>query len=415
MRRASEYRRALLLVGLLAGPLLAADWPGFLGPRRDGISSETGLLKTFPETGPPRVWRVAAGVGMAGLAVNQDRLVTLADTGGKQQVLALHAATGKRLWQTPVAPAYRNGMGNGTRATPTITGDRVLVFTGEGQLAALSLATGTLLWKRDVVGTLGGQVADYGMSSSPLVVGKHVVVAPGAPGATVAAFQLADGQLAWKAGSGPAGYSSPALLDVGGRPQVVVFAGASAWGLDPVKGTRLWQFPFVTDYDCNIATPLAHRGQVFLSSGENHGSVLLALKKNGSGFTPSAVWESLGPTSVMRNEWQTSILWKGHLYGMDNVGGAGPITHLNCVEVATGKRVWQKRRFGKGNLIAAEGRLWISTLKGELVLVAATPEGFTELARASVIGPTRQAPALANGKLYLRDNAEILCLDVKAR
>ena len=415
MRRASEYRRALLLVGLLAGPLLAADWPGFLGPRRDGISSETGLLKTFPETGPPRVWRVAAGVGMAGLAVNQDRLVTLADTGGKQQVLALHAATGKRLWQTPVAPAYRNGMGNGTRATPTITGDRVLVFTGEGQLAALSLATGTLLWKRDVVGTLGGQVADYGMSSSPLVVGKHVVVTPGAPGATVAAFQLADGQLAWKAGSGPAGYSSPALLDVGGRPQVVVFAGASAWGLDPVKGTRLWQFPFVTDYDCNIATPLAHRGQVFLSSGENHGSVLLALKKNGSGFTPSAVWESLGPTSVMRNEWQTSILWKGHLYGMDNVGGAGPITHLNCVEVATGKRVWQKRRFGKGNLIAAEGRLWISTLKGELVLVAATPEGFTELARASVIGPTRQAPALANGKLYLRDNAEILCLDVKAR
>jgi len=415
MRRVDDWRRGLLLVLLLTGPATAADWPGFLGPRRDGISSETGLLKTFPATGPPRVWRFDAGVGMAGLAVSRNRLVTLADIGGKQQVLALQATTGKRLWQTPVAPAYRNGMGNGTRATPTIVGDRVLVFTGEGRLAALSLATGKLLWKQDVVATLGGQVADYGMSSSPLVAGKLVVVTPGAPAATVVAYQLADGKLAWKAGSGPAGYSSPALLNIGGRLQVVAFAGASAWGLDPVKGTRLWQFPYVTDYDCNIATPLAHRGQVFLSSGENHGSVLLALKKNGSGFTPSAVWESFGPTSVMRNEWQTSILWKGHLYGMDNVGGAGPITHLNCVEVATGKRVWQQRRFGKGNLIAADGRLWISTLKGELVLVAATPEGFTELARADVLGPTRQAPALANGKLYLRDNAEILCLDVKAR
>ena len=116
---------------------------------------------------------------------------------------------------------------------------------------------------------------------------------------------------------------------------------------------------------------------------------------------------------TMRNEWQTSILLNGHLYGMDNVGGAGPITNLNCVDIATGKRVWQDRRFGKGNLIAADGKLWISTMKGELVVVRATPKGFDELGRAKVIDGTRQAPSLAGGMLYLRDNSQVVCLDVR--
>jgi outer membrane protein assembly factor BamB len=140
---------------------------------------------------------------------------------------------------------------------------------------------------------------------------------------------------------------------------------------------------------------------------------LLALAPKDDVFDVSVAWESQGARSVMRNEWQTSILLDGHLYGLDNVGGAGPVTNLNCVEVATGQRVWQQPRFGKSNLIAAEGKLWFSTLEGELVLVRATPERFEELGRASVLGPTRQAPALAVGRLYLRDDEEIVCLDVR--
>jgi outer membrane protein assembly factor BamB len=260
---------------------------------------------------------------------------------------------------------------------------------------------------------LGGAVAEYGMASSPLVAGKRVIVTVGAPQAAVAAYVAQTGKLAWKAGGGTAGYSSAALLQAGGRPQVVAFAGEAAMGLDPVKGTVLWTFPYETDFNCNIATPLAHDGQVFLSSGENHGSVLLALTPQGGKFQPRETWSSHGPASVMRNEWQTSILWDGHLYGLDNVGGAGPVTHLNCVDIATGQRVWQEERFGKSNLIAAEGKLFFSTLEGELVLVSATPAGYRELGRASVLGPTRQAPALANGLLYLRDDTEIVCLDVR--
>jgi len=417
MTRAIAFTGLLGLVTVVtpaAEPGKSAEWPGFLGPARNGISSETGLIERFPDGGPRVLWRVTGGVGMSGLAISRGRVVTLVQAGGRQLAVALDAGTGRTLWKTPVAAAFRNGMGNGPRATPAIAGGRVFVFTGEGRLVALEAATGKIAWQHDTVTELGGRVADYGMAGSPLVAGKLVVVVPGAPGATLAAYEVDSGKLAWKVGRDPAGYSSPALLDVGGRRQLVAVTGASAIGLDPSRGTVLWRFPYVTDYECNIATPLAHQRRVFISSGENHGSVLLELKKTGTGFQPVPVWSSQGRTSVMRNEWQTSILLKGYLYGMDNVGGAGPITHLNCVDIATGKRAWQQPRFGKGNLIAADGKLWISTLKGELVLVAASPGGFKELGRAEILEATRQAPALAAGRLYLRDDQEIVCLDIKA-
>ena len=412
LRRGSLPLVLLFSAAVVPSPASAGDWPGFLGPQRNGISSETGLLDTFPATGPAVSWRVPGGVGMSGLAVADGRVVTMVESGASQQVWALDLASGKLLWKTDVARAYRNGMGNGARATPTIAGDTVVVFTGEGRLVALETKTGEISWQRDVVSSLKGRVADYGMACSPLVVGDLVVVTPGAPRAAVAAYRLADGTRAWTAGSGPAGYSSPTVLTAGGRRQLVAFLGDQAVGLDPTRGTSLWRYPYKTDYDCNIATPLGVKGRVFLSSGENHGSVMLELKKSGGGLVPQVAWQSQGRGAVMRNEWQTSILLGGYLYGMDNVGGAGPITHLGCLDAATGKLAWKKTRFGKGNLIAADGKLWISTLRGELVLVAASPKGFRELARAEVLGPTRQAPSLAHGKLLLRDDAEIVCLDI---
>jgi outer membrane protein assembly factor BamB len=304
-------------------------------------------------------------------------------------------------------------MGNGPRATPAVAGDRVLVYTGEGILAAINFADGAVIWSHNLPEELRGEPADYGMASSPLVVGGRVIVQVGAPKAAVAAYEIASGKLAWKAGEDGAGYSSPALLDVGGQKQVVAFTGGSVLGISPDKGTVLWRHPYETDFECNIATPQAVDGKVFVSSGENHGSVLLALKPQSGKFAVEEAWSSQGAQSVLRSEWQTAVLLDGFLYGFDNVGSAGPVTHLTCVEAATGKRAWQQQRFGKGNLIAADGKLWISTMKGELVLVRATPEKYEELGRGVVIGTTRQAPALAGGLIYLRDDREIVCLDVR--
>ena len=391
----------------------AGEWSQFLGPQRNGVSTETGLLEAWPQAGPREVWRVAGGVGMSGLAIRDGRLVTLVQRDGKQWLVAHDAQKGTALWQTELAPEYRNPMGDGPRGTPTIAGDRVFAFTGEGILAAVNFADGKLLWSHDVTAELNGEPAEYGMACSPLVVGELVVVSIGAPRASVAAFDAASGKRVWKAGDDPAGYSSPTLLTLGGRKQIVATTGVSVLGLAPQTGAVLWRYPFETNFNCNIAEPLAVDGRVFISAGEDHGSVLLALAPDGDQFGVDEVWSSLGPKSVLRSEWQTAVLLDGYLYGMDNLGGAGPITHLTCIKADTGERAWQKPRFGKGNLIAADGKLFLSTMKGELVVLRATPEKFDELGRSLVLGSTRQAPALAGGLLYMRDNAEIVCLDVR--
>ncbi len=401
-----------------AAPLSAqadakGEWPQILGPQRNGLSSETGLLDRWPEQGPKEVWRVPGGVGMSGLAVSRGRVLTLVQREGEQWLISLDAKTGEAIWQAPLAPEYRNAMGNGPRATPSIAGDHVLVFTGEGILSAHKFQDGKQLWSHNVLKELSGKEAEYGMACSPLVVGEQVIVTAGAAKGTLVAFETKSGKELWTAGKDPAGYSSPALLNVGGRKQIVAFTGNSALGVDPAKGTLLWRYPFKTNFDCNITTPLEIKGDVFLSSGEDHGSVLLALKPKSDTFEVSEVWSSFGTKSVLRNEWQTSMLLDGFLYGMDNVGGAGPITHLTCIDATTGERKWQQARFGKGNLIAADGKLFITTIKGELVVARASPERYDEIGRETILGATRQAPALAQGMLYLRDDNEIVCLDVR--
>lgn len=414
---------ALLAVGLFAAVAHGAepagrasatgDWPQLLGPQRNGVSAETGLLEEWPQNGPRELWRVEGGAGMSGLAIRDGRLVTLVQRDGKQWLVAHDAKKGSPLWQTELAPEYRNPMGDGPRGTPTIAGTRVFAFTGEGILAAANFADGKPLWSHDVTAELKGQPAEYGMACSPLVVDDLVVVTVGAPRASVAAFEASSGKLAWKSGDDPAGYSSPTLLTLGGREQIVATTGVSVLGLAPKSGAVLWRYPFETNFNCNIAEPLAVGGRIFISAGEDHGSVLLALTPDGDQFGVDEVWSSLGPRSVLRSEWQTALLLNGYLYGMDNVGGAGPITHLTCIKADTGERAWQKPRFGKGNLIAADGKLFLSTMKGELVVLRATPEKFDEIGRSFVLDSTRQAPALAGGLLYMRDNAEIVCLDVR--
>ena len=415
LRRMYPTAVMALLFVVVAGADIAraADWPQFLGPARNGISKETGLVQSWGDGGPKELWRIPGGVGMTSVVVQGKLACTMVQTGGEQRLLAFDAATGKETWSAAIAPTYRNGMGNGPRGTPALSKDAAFVFTGEGVLARVSLKDGNVDWKVDTLKELPGSAAEYGMACSPILWGEAVVVQVGARQATVAAFSQKTGKVLWTDGRGETpGYSSPAILKVGGKEQLVVFAGASAFGVDS-KGKRLWQFPYETGYDCNIATPIAIDGNVFLSAGENHGSTLLDLKPGGTGLKPSVVWDSTGVRSVLRTEWQTALLLDGHLYGYDNVGGAGPITNLTCVNAKTGERVWQEARFGKGNAIAADGILFATTMKGELILMKPSPKGYEELGRKTVIETTRQAPSLANGRLYVRDDKEIVCFDVK--
>jgi len=416
----SASRICLLIVGtMLLGSAWqfahAADWPQFLGPQRNGISAETGLLETWTDESVAEIWRADGGIGMSGLAIRDGKLITLIQNAGFQRIVAHHAVTGERLWQNPIAPAYKNAMGDGPRATPTIVDDQVFVFTGEGILAAVDFKTGRTVWKQDVFGGTDADPAEYGTACSPLVIGDLVIVTAGSPTATMVAYNRKSGTKMWGTGDDPAGYSSPALLNVNGQKQLVAFTGNSLLGLHAKTGAALWRYPYVTQYRCNTATPIAIDGKVFISSGENHGSVLLNIKATGNTYDVGEVWASQGTRSTMRNEWQTSILLDGYLYGFDNVGSAGQVSHLTCIDARTGRRQWQQARFGKGNMISAEGKLFMSTMKGEVVIARANPTKYQELGRKLVMETTRQAPALSDGRLYLRDDQEIICLDVRKK
>ena len=396
-------------------PLTSAtgEWPQFLGPTQNGICTETGLIDGWPSAGPTELWRTNIGTGMSTVAVSNGKLFTLAQSTEQQFAIAIDARSGNKVWSRELSGEYRNQMGDGPRATPAVAGDVVFVHTGEGILAALKTTDGSVVWQKNLVKKLGGKPIEYGISSSPLLVGNLVVVQPGVSGGTVVACDQKSGEIIWESGAGSAAYSSPVLLNVGDKQQVVAFTGPAALGLEPTSGKQLWNYRFKTDFDCNTANPIAVGKNVLISSGENHGSALLSV----DGGSAKEIWTSFGRTSVLRAEWQTPLLIDDHLYGFDNVGSAGPVTNLCCIEAKTGSRVWEKKRFGKGNLIAADGKLFISTMKGELVLVAATPDGFQELARSKegIVDTTRQAPVIAAGKLYLRGKQELVCLDVKKR
>jgi outer membrane protein assembly factor BamB len=405
-----------LAIVLTAGDMHADDWNQFLGPQRSGVSAEKNLINAWPENGPKIVWRTPLGVSMSSVVISNAQAFTLFQDESDLYAVAMDAATGKELWRTKFATAYENAMGNGPRATPTVADDKLFVFTGEGILAAFNAKVGKELWKVNVPSSLKGEASEYGMSCSPLVVGTTVITHTGNPDAAVAAFDVKTGKNLWTSATGKAGYSSPVLMTLAGRQQIVTLTADGAFGLETNDGKVLWKFPFPTEYDCNTACPVQlGESEVLISAGENHGSAVLQIASNGPKFSAEEVWSSYGKDSQLRAEWQTPVIHGGHLYGLDNSGSAGPITNLVCIRLKDHVTVWQKSRFGKSNLILADGKLFLTTMNGEVVIVEASPKEFEELGRAKVMETTRQAPTLSNGHLFVRDDNAVICIDVKAK
>ncbi len=394
---------------LVAGPRAsAADWPQWLGPNRTGASPETGLLTAWPAAGPKVLWKVKGGDGYSSVAVAGGRAVTLVQHDGAEWVLALDAATGDRRWETKIAPGFKNRYGDGPRSTPAIAGGRVYAQSVNGPLVCLDADTGKVVWEVDLLKEFGAKNISWGLSASPLVDDRFVYAVPGAKSAEVAAFDKTTGKLAWKTGDARAAYASPITVTVGGQRQVVFFTAAGLLAVTPKDGTELWRVAWPTGYDCNIATPLAVGGdRLFVSSGEGVGSALFELSADGP---PQAVWESKGPKGVMTNYWANAVLHDGHLYGLS--GEFSKRIDLNCVDVKAGKLAWSQKDFGKGAITLAAGHLFITTKKGDLVLVAATPAKYEEKARVALLRENRTVPTVADGRLYLRDRENIVCLDI---
>jgi outer membrane protein assembly factor BamB len=393
---------------MLPAVVLAADWPGWLGPKRDGASGETGLLTTWPSTGPKVLWQAKGGDGYSSIAVADGKAITLVQRDGQEFVVAFDAVKGGELWATPLAPAYKNDYGSGPRSTPSLEAGMIYVQSVTGPLACLYAKDGSVVWKKDLLKEFGAKNISWGLSASPFIEGDLVLALPGAKGAGVAAFNKKTGALVWKLGDDKAAYASPIATTVGKQRQLIFFTAAGLLAASP-EGKELWRVPWKTEYDCNICTPLLVGDKLFVSSGEEVGSALYQLQAQAP---PEQLWRLEGKESPMTNYWANSVFHDGHLYGLH--GEFSKRIDLRCIELATGKVKWSNDGFGKASVLLADGHLFITTKKGDLVLVRATPEKYDEKARVTLLGDNRSVPTLANKRLYIRDRQKILCLDLGA-
>jgi len=384
------------------------DWPQWRGVNRDGKSTETGLLKSWPQGGPPRVWQTSgAGEGYSSFSVAGGKLYTLGARGTTEYVMAFDEASGKKLWEVAHGRRFSNDRGDGPRATPTVDGSQLYAYGASGDLSALDAATGKPLWKVNVLQQFGGGNIVWGLSESPLVLRDRVIVNAGGSGASIVALSKKDGSVLWRSQSDEAGYSSAILHEVGGIPQAIFFTGQRALGIDTRDGRLLWSYDRVSNRTANIATPIARGNRVFVSSDYGTGAALLELSGSGNTLNAKEVYF----TREMRNHHASSVLIGEHLYGFSSA-------ILTAMRFDTGEVAWRDRSVGKGSVIFADDRLYLYSETGVVGLAEANPAGYREHGRFQIRTgslPTWSHPVVANGKLYLRDQDNIYAYDVRAK
>jgi outer membrane protein assembly factor BamB len=339
------------------------------------------------------------------MAIAGGRLYTQGAKRGLEFVIALDAATGKLLWETPYAKAFKQGRGNGPRGTPTVDGNRMYALSGDGTLVCLDAESGKPLWTQNIMKQFGGDVIHWGISESPLVDGDRVIVTPGGKGASLVALNKMTGALIWKTQSGEAGYSSPLAIDFGGKRQIVAFNAKMAFGVLASNGELLWRYDKVANGTANIATPIHRDGYLFLSSDYGTGCALLRIDPD-TGKASEVYFNR-----DMKNHYSTSVLVGNHLYGFSSA-------ILTAMEFETGKVAWRDRSTGKGSVTYADGRLYVLGENGTVALVEASPAAYREISRFSIAKgeyPTWTPPVVANKRLYLRDQDTLYCYDIAGK
>lgn len=401
-------RILLIVFAFLLPPAVDCEWNQWRGPNRDGKSLEKGLLADWPQDGPPLLWQVESlGSGYSSLAAADGLLVSQGLEAGEQFLIAIDAASGETVWRTAHGRRYSNRRGNGPRGTPTVDGDRVYALGGDGNLICAEVRTGATVWEKNLLRTYGGRNISWGISESPLVDGDRVVVNAGGPRASVVALNKETGAEIWKTQSDEAGYSSPVVAVIGGKRQYVVFTGEAGIGVLAENGELLWRYATVSNSTANIATPIVHEDLVFLSSAYGTGCALLRIGGSGGSVSLSEVYFNRN----MMNHYTSSVLIDGYLYGF-----SGRI--LTAMHLKTGEVGWKSRSIGKGQIIHADGKLYILSEDAVVGLIDPDPTRYREVARFEIESrdyPTWTLPVISSGVLYLRDQARLYAYDIKAR
>lgn len=374
-------------------PALVSTWPGFRGPRRDGVVRGVRIDTDWTAAPPVQLWRRPIGPGWSSFAVAGDLIFTQEQRGEEEIVACYHASTGKPVWRhRDRARFWESNAGAGPRATPAFYEDRVYTLGGTGIVNALDARTGAVVWTRSAAADTGAEAPQWGLSGSPLVHGDDVIVA--ASGRLIA-YERATGKPRWTGPDAGTSYSSPQLATFDGVPQILLTGAKGAIGVSPADGTLLWQHQW-KGYPI-VQPALTAEGDILLSVNESSGTRRLAVAHAQNGWSVEERWTTNG----LKPYFNDFVVHRGHAYGFD-----GAI--LACIDLADGKRKWKGGRYGKGQLVLLPDQdvLLVLSEEGELALVKATPDQYTELARRPGIeGKTWNHPVLV-GKLLLVRNGE---------
>jgi outer membrane protein assembly factor BamB len=451
---------ATLALLTLVSPARADDWPQWMGPNRDGVWREDGILANFPAGGPKKLWEARVGQGYAGPAVAGGKVYLMdrrVDDGqpeakspfdrseqrGGERVLCLDAATGKLVWEHSYPSTYRISYAAGPRCTPTVDGDRVYTLGAMGDLFCLEANTGKAVWSKNFISDFGATVPVWGFSAHPLVDGdKLICLVGGSDGRLVMAFDKATGAEKWRALSferGDFGYSPPVIYDIGGKRQLIIWHPRALVGLDPETGKRLWEVPFEARNALTAPMPRKEGDKLFVTSFYN-GSMLVRVTDAGA----EAVWrsksrgEAPNQTTDLNSIIPTPVVKDGYVYGVCSYG------QLRCIELDTGRRVWEtmqatrgpltpervrdrpepnvtqpwSERWANAFLVEHRDRYLLFNEQGELIIAKLSPEGYEEVARAQLLTPTNRLagrpvvwshPAFAEKCIFARNDEMLVC------
>lgn len=390
-------------------PLLG--WPQYNGPRRDNRSGDTGLLDDWPTDGPPLVLRVEGlGVGYSSVALADGKVLTMGSRGADECVIALDGESGAEVWAVRIGATRKDGMGDGPRGTPTIDGDRVYALGANGDLVCLSLSDGSTLWSTNILQQFDARNIGWGISESVLVDGDRLICTPGGKQATMAALDKLTGKVVWKAKAPeapPAAYSSAIAVDLKGVRQYVNFTHTAVIGVRADNGDFLWSNSASANGTANCSSPVAYRGYVFSSSGYGQGCALVKITGKRGRDGADLVYKN----EELRSHHGGVVLDGQYVYGTDE--GV-----MKCLDVMTGKTQWQDRSVGKGAVVYADGKIILRSEQGPIAMMDATPEGYHERGRFDQPDRSGQAawahPAVADGKLFIRDQGLLLVYDLRA-
>lgn len=380
-------------------------WTNFRGPNRDGRYDER-AIKTGGWGALKPMWKQPVGDGFSSFVVADGVAFTIEQRRTQEVVAAYQVETGRELWTRAWGGAFSpDDTGDGPRSTPTWDEGRVYALGAEGELECLDAKTGKVVWQKNILSDNGAQNIQWGTAASPLVVDDKVIVMPGGTsGKGFVAYNKLNGARAWSSQNDRASYTSPMLATLGGKRQIVGVTASRLVGLDPADGTLLWSYPWGTQMGINVAQPLVvGKNRVFLSAGYGHGATLVELTPQGKGFDVKTVWENIN----LKTKFNSPVYDNGYVYGLDE----GTLT---CLDAQTGERKWKGGRYNYGQVLYASGHLIVTDgSSGEVALVKADPSQYAEVARfQAVSGKTWNVPAIAGGRLLVRNGSEMACYNL---